>query len=255
MCRHLGYLGTPVLLSSLLFDPPHSLAHQSWAPVDMRGGGTINADGFGVVWYTETGPVRIRRDRPLWTDADLPGLAGAVRAGAVLAAVRSATDGMPVTETAAAPFVHRPWAFSHNGVVAGWPGSVASLAVRIPVPDLVTMDPPTDSGLLWALLRTRLQDGAPLPDAVRDTVLEVAAAAPGSRLNLLVGDGTTLVATAYGHALSVRSAAGGVTVSSEPLDDDTSWRPVPDRHLVVATPSTVDIDPLDAPVADRVRIP
>jgi len=255
MCRHLGYLGPPVSLSSLLFDPPHSLAHQSWAPADMRGGGTINADGFGVVWYTETGPVRIRRDRPLWSDADLPGLAAAVRAGAVLAAVRSATIGMPVTDTAAAPFVHGPWAFSHNGLVAGWPRSVAALAARIPVPDLVTMDPPTDSGLLWALLRGRLLDRAPLPDAVRETVFEVAAAAPGSRLNLLVGDGTMLVATTYGHALSVRSAAGAVTVSSEPLDDDPAWRPVPDRQLVVATSSTVDIGPLDAPVADGVRIP
>jgi glutamine amidotransferase len=234
-----------VVLSSLLFDPPHSLAHQSWAPADMRGGGTINADGFGVVWYAETGPVRIRRDRPLWSDADLPGLAGAVRAGAVLAAVRSATVGMPVTETAAAPFVHDRWAFSHNGVVAGWPGSVAALAARIPVDELVTLDPPTDSGLLWALVRSRLHDGVPLSDAVRAIVAEVAKAAPGSRLNLLVGDGTVLVATAWGHALSVRHLGGGVTVSSEPLDGDPAWRPVPDGHLVIATPSTVDISPIE----------
>ena len=99
MCRHLGYLGPPVPLGRLLFDPPHSLAHQSWAPADMRGGGTINADGFGVVWYGDSGPVRIRRDRPLWSDADLPSLAGSVSAGAVLAAVRSATVGMPVTSS------------------------------------------------------------------------------------------------------------------------------------------------------------
>jgi glutamine amidotransferase len=152
---------------------------------------------------------------------------------------------MPVTETAAAPFVHGPWAFSHNGLVAGWPGSVAGLAARIPLDDLVTMDAPTDSGLLWALVRRRLHDGVPLPDAVRDTVLEVADAAPGSRLNLLVGDGTVLVATVYGHALSVRRTTGGVTVSSEPLNNDPAWQPVPDRRLVVATPSTVDVTPLE----------
>ena len=51
MCRHLAYLGPPVPLRALLFDPPHSLVRQSWAPRDMRGGGTINADGFGVGWY------------------------------------------------------------------------------------------------------------------------------------------------------------------------------------------------------------
>ena len=74
MCRHLAYLGPPVALSALLFDPPHSLSHQSWAPRDMHGGGTINADGFGVGWHTPAGPVRYRRATPLWSDATLPAL-------------------------------------------------------------------------------------------------------------------------------------------------------------------------------------
>jgi len=191
LCRHLGYLGPPVPLRDLLFDPPHSLAHQSWAPRDMRGGGTINADGFGVVWYdTTTGrPVRYRRDRPLWSDADLPALASAVRAGAVLAAVRSATVGMPVTESAAAPFLDARWAFSHNGVVAGWPDSVTGLAGALPVRDLLTLDAPTDSALLWAFVRDRLRGGAQLARAVAATVAEVTAVAPGSQLNLLASLG------------------------------------------------------------------
>ena len=246
MCRHLGYLGPPVPLADLLFDPPHSLAHQSWAPSDMRGGGTINADGFGVVWYdTVTGrPVRYRRDRPLWSDGDLPALAGVVRAGAVLAAVRSATVGMPVTEPAAAPFLDGRWAFSHNGVVAGWPDSVAGLAAALPVRDLLTLDAPTDSALLWALVRHRLRAGDELASAVAGTVAEVAATAPGSRLNLMATDGSVLVATVRGHALSVRASAGSVLVSSEPLDADPGWAPAPDGHLLVATQSTVDISPL-----------
>ncbi|MFD0822421.1 ergothioneine biosynthesis protein EgtC, partial [Micromonospora zhanjiangensis] len=72
MCRHLAYLGPPLSLAALLYDPPHALARQSWAPVDMRGGGTVNADGFGVGWYpADGGPVRYRRDVPLWADATL----------------------------------------------------------------------------------------------------------------------------------------------------------------------------------------
>ena len=55
MCRHLAYLGPPVTLAALLLDPPHGLLHQSWAPADMRGGGTVNADGFGVGWYPRRG--------------------------------------------------------------------------------------------------------------------------------------------------------------------------------------------------------
>ncbi len=245
MCRHLGYLGPPIPLASLLFDPPHSLAHQSWAPKDMRGGGTINADGFGVAWYPDGGnPVGYRRTSPLWTDADLRVLARATAAAAIIAAVRSATVGMPVTEPAAPPFLERQWLFSHNGVVAGWPDSVSPLASRLPVQDLLTLDAPTDSALLWALVRHRLRAGAPLAEAVRETVVEVAAAAPGSRLNVLATNGTTLVATTLGHALSVRAGHGAVLLSSEPLDRDPAWRPVPDGHLVIATQSTVDISPL-----------
>ncbi len=245
MCRHLAYLGPPVPLSALLFDPPHSLAHQSWAPRDMRGGGTINADGFGVGWYPDgADPLRYRRQCPLWTDLDLPALARETVGGAVLAAVRSATVGMPVTATAVAPFAEGRFLFSHNGVVHGWPDSIAPLAARLPVTDLLTLDAPTDAALLWALVRHRLRAGFDLGKALQDTVREVLEAAPGSRLNLLLTDGVELAATAVGHALSVRHRDGAVLVASEPLDGDPAWSPVPDGTLVVASPSTVDSQPL-----------
>lgn len=239
MCRHLAYLGPPVTLAELLMEPPHSLLRQSWAPADMRGGGTVNADGFGVGWYPPgcTEPVRYRGDRPIWADENLRRLAAASTAGAVLAAVRSATVGMPVTETAAAPFTEGRWLFSHNGLVVGWPDSVVGLAGRLPLRDLLTLDAPTDAALLWALVRHRLRHGAAPADALADTVAEVTAAAPGARLNLLFTDGRVVVATAVGHALSVRRGAGAVLVASEPLDDHPDWRPVPEGHLLVATPA------------------
>ena len=243
MCRHLAYVGVPIPLSALLFDPPHSLAHQSWAPHDMRGGGTINADGFGVGWYAD-GPIRYRRATPLWSDTTLPALAAALRVSAALAAVRSATAGMPVVETAAAPFGDGPWLFSHNGVVAGWPDSVAKLAATLPTADLLTLQAPTDAALLWALVRHRLRGGAEPAEAVAATVAEVESAAPGSRLNLLLTDGSSIVATTLGHALSVRRGGKSVLVSSEPLDDDPAWRPVPDRTLLAAGPSDLTLIPL-----------
>src|SRR3954469_19771614 len=202
MCRHLAYVGPPVPLARLLFDAPHSLSHQSWAPRDMRGGGTINADGFGVGWYTPSGTVRYRRNTPIWSDTTLPGLAASVSSAAVLAAVRSATAGMPVVETAAAPFGEGPWLFSHNGVVAGWPSSVAQLAGTLPPADLLTLDAPTDAALLWVLVRDRLRDGASPSGALAAVVAEVSLAALGSRLNLLLTDGVALAATTVGHSLS-----------------------------------------------------
>ena len=53
MCRHLGYLGPPRSVRELLHDGENSLMRQSWAPREMRGGGTINADGFGAVYRDE----------------------------------------------------------------------------------------------------------------------------------------------------------------------------------------------------------
>jgi glutamine amidotransferase len=251
VCRHLAYLGPPIPLADLLFTPPHSLERQSWAPADMRGGGTINADGFGVAWFPnpDEPPIRYRRSVPLWTDAGLPALAAATRSGAILAAVRSATVGLPVTETAAAPFTDGRWLFSHNGKVTGWPDSVAGLAAALPVRDLLTLDAPTDSALLWALVRARLQAGLAPDKALAGVVADVAAAAPGSRLNLLLTDGATIAATTWGHSLSYLSTVDGVLVASEPLSPDPAWTAVPDLSLLVAAPPAVTVIALEGAVS------
>ncbi|HET7325680.1 MAG TPA: ergothioneine biosynthesis protein EgtC [Nocardioidaceae bacterium] len=248
MCRHLAYLGPPATLAELLLEPPHSLLRQTWAPADMRGGGSVNADGFGVGWYDEAGtPMRYRRSCPMWADSNLADLARSTRSAAVLAAARNGTAGMPVIETACAPFRDGRWLFSHNGRVAGWPDSVEKLAARLPTVDLMTLDAPTDSALLWALVRHRVRAGDTLGDAVAAVTAAVVAAAPGSRVNLLVTDGTAVAATTWAHSLSLRHDDGAVLVASEPCDPaDPRWHPVPDGHLVTATPSDVQVSPIDA---------
>lgn len=247
MCRHLAYLGPPVSLAEIVLDPPHSLHHQSWAPTDMRQGGTVNTDGFGLGWYaTAAEPVRYRRSAPIWADESLPAIARTTYAGAVLAAVRSGTTGMPITEQACAPFTDGRWLFSHNGVITGWPESVAKLAERVPVADLLRLDAPMDSAVLWAMLRHRLRSGEPAAEAVQTVVTEVAAAAPESRLNVLLTDGEQVVATTWWHSLSVRQTDDSVAISSEPWDlNDPTWRPVPDRQLVLATRETLEVYPME----------
>jgi glutamine amidotransferase len=255
MCRHVAYLGPALPLADLLFTAEHGLVHQSWAPRDMRGGGTINADGFGIGWYPPTSdtpegrpatlPVRYRRAGPIWSDQALPGLAANTVVSAALAAVRSATIGMPVESTAAAPFGEGPWLFSHNGIIVGWPDSVLNLAQRLPVRDLVTLESPTDAALLWVLVRDRLRNGAAVGAALAETARQVCGAAPGSRLNLLLTDGRTIAATTVGHSLSLRQAAGAVYLASEPLDHDTSWHRIPDGRLVTATVAGTHITDLE----------
>ncbi|MFK4107694.1 ergothioneine biosynthesis protein EgtC [Streptomyces sp. NPDC002176] len=247
MCRHLAYLGPEQPLKRLLLDPPHSLYRQSWAPRRQRNG-TVNADGFGVGWYADGDPVpaRYRRSGPIWADQSLLDLARVVRSGAVLAAVRDATLTGADAEAAAAPFASGRWLFSHNGAVAGWPDSAAPLVSLLPPVDVLSLQARTDSAFVWALVLHRLRSGEAPEHALAGTVRQLAEAAPASRLNLLLTDGGTVTATAWGDSLWYRAEPGrAVTVASEPYDDDPLWREVPDRTVVTASRTEVRLDPVE----------
>ncbi|MFH8606801.1 ergothioneine biosynthesis protein EgtC [Streptomyces sp. NPDC018029] len=251
MCRHLAYLGPPEPLGGVLVTPAHSLFRQSWAPRRQRYG-TVNADGFGVGWYAEGDPVpgRYRRSGPIWGDASFADLARVVRSGALLGAVRDATLAGADGEAAAAPFASGPWLFSHNGAVTGWPRSLAPLTGTLPPDELLSMEARCDSALVWALVLHRLRRGDEEGQALADTVLEVAEAAPASRLNLLLTNGETITATAWGDTLWYLAEPGRRTVvASEPYDDDPHWREVPDRTLLAASRTDVLLTPLKEPPA------
>lgn len=256
MCRHLGYLGPPVALDELLLRPAHSLLEQTWAPHDMRAGGTVNVDGFGAGWYPQgTGtPTRYRAAVPMGADASFAELASTVSSPAVLGAVRSATVGTPVVRTACAPFTDGTWLFSLNGRVSGWPDSLADLAAKLDTVDLMTLEAPVDSAVVWALLRRRLHQGQPAETAVRDLLHEVVSAASESRMNLMLTDGSVLIATTWTHSLSLWRDHDAVIAASEPFgpgdgadgspQEATGWEAIPDRHLVVADTGHVSITPL-----------
>jgi gamma-glutamyl hercynylcysteine S-oxide hydrolase len=249
MCRHLAYLGPGEPLGRLLVEPEHGLYRQSWAPRRQRYG-TVNADGFGVGWYAEGDPVpaRYRRAGPVWADPSFADLVRVVRSGALLAAVRDATVAGADQEAAAAPFTAGPWLFSHNGAVQGWPQSLAPLTGSLPAVDLLSLEARNDSAFVWALALARLRGGDETGQALADTVLEVAEAAPGSRLNLLLTDGETIAATAWGDTLwYLARPGGGTVVASEPYDDDPHWREVPDRTLLAASGTEVLLTPLKEP--------
>ena len=244
MCRHLAYLGPDVTLGDVLVEPPWGLYTQSWAPREQQHG-TVNVDGFGVGWYVQGDPLpaRYRRDRPIWADGTFADLARVVRSGAFLAAVRSATPGMAAGEAAAAPFAGGGWLFSHNGAVKGYPDSVAELAAGLPPDRLIALEAATDSALLWAMTRQRLDAGATLGDALTGVVAEAEQHCE-ARLNLLLTDGRLIAATAVGNSLAVLVGEDDVVVASEPYDDDPGWVRVQDRSLVLARPGSMTVSTL-----------
>lgn len=251
MCRHIAFLGDDEPLGEVLVKPGQGLLRQSWAPRHQRYG-TVNADGFGVGWYAEGDPVpaRYRRAGPVWADLSFADLARVVRSRALLAAVRDATEAGADGEAAAAPFAADRWLFSHNGALRGWPECAAGLAASLPAVELLSMEARCDSALIWALVLHRLRAGDEMGRALAETVTDLAAAASGSRLNLLLTDGASIAATVWGDTLWYLAEPGRRTVvASEPYDDAPRWHRVPDRTLLVATRTDVLLTPLKEPTA------
>ncbi len=231
MCRHAAWLGRPRTLRDLLVDPPYGLVQQSFSPRRQRYG-TVNADGFGVGWFSaeRTAPARYRRAVPIWSDPSFASLAGVVRSGCVLGAVRSATVGGPGGEEACAPFLLPGGVLlSHNGAVP-----VAAIAPLVSPAALGAVGSTVDSAFVAASVADRLAgpSGGGLAAALAATVRAVAAVAPAARLNLLATDGAVVAATTWGDTLCFRIADGGVAVGSEPSDDEAGWTDVPDRSLL-----------------------
>ena len=226
MCRHIGWLGAPRSLGSLVVEPEHGLLRQSYAPRRQRHG-LMNADGWGAGWWTPDlpAPARWRAARPLWGDASFASVAPHVSAAAIIAAVRSATTGMPLDETATAPFQSGRWLLSHNGRLD-----------RSLLPDAAwrSAESVCDSAVLASWLLEA-------PEELGPRICEIGARDPSARLNVLAGDGERLLATAWGDTLSVLVTHDSVAVASEPYDDDPGWRDVPDRSLLTATPDGVAV--------------
>ncbi|MEU1879129.1 ergothioneine biosynthesis protein EgtC [Streptosporangium sp. NPDC020072] len=236
MCRHAAWLGAPRSVASLVSEPEHGLLRQSYAP-RMQRHGLINADGFGIGWYDagRAEPVRYRRSVPMWADANLPALAEVARSSCLLAAVRSASEGMPIEESATAPFADGAWLLSHNGRVAR--GPVRELAGD------AGAESTCDAAWVAAAVFVRRRAGLTLGDALSEVVVTAGAKDPAGRLNLLACDGSSLAATTWGDTLFL-NLEDGVLVASEPLDDRSGWQAVPDRSLVLASIDGVRVQPL-----------
>jgi gamma-glutamyl hercynylcysteine S-oxide hydrolase len=227
MCRHLGWLGREVAVSSLTLDPPHGLRVQSYAPRRQKHA-LLNADGWGVGFFDGATPRRWRSAAPMWGDVSFDSIAPVLRSHCVVAAVRSATVGMPIEAGATAPFTDGHWLLSHNGIVDRGVLPASSWAESV-----------CDSAILADLIFARGLD------ALGDTIVEVGTKDPDARLNILAANGSRLVATTWGDTLSILRRDDGLVLASEPYDDDSGWEDVPEHHLVEVTAERVTLTALD----------
>src|SRR5690554_1225988 len=158
MCRFAAYLGPTITLERFLLEPPHSLVRQSYQPREMSTA-LLNADGFGIGWYTQERTCVYRNPQPIWSDPNLRGIARSLERPLWLAYVRSATDELSTHHVNTQPFCDEELLFLHNGYIDGFahtlrPRIRSWLDPRIEA----NVHGSTDSEYLFAVLRQLLQD-------------------------------------------------------------------------------------------------
>ena len=251
MCRLIAYLGAPITPAHLVFAGEHSLYEQSWAPRELLTG-SVNADGYGVVWYAHGLPARIAEARPIWHDPELERTLSAVTATCTIAALRNSTLGVPVDRSAALPLTLDRWTFVLNGFVPEFrQRHMRALRSRLPDELYAELRGVSDSETLFLIAVAALREGAGPVEA-----LEAAFGAVRERvgkreaqLNMVLADGERIAAVRASTVLMTNSlyvaerppfAPDGVVLASEPPEPGACWQAV-DGHswIEIAADGTV----------------
>jgi predicted glutamine amidotransferase len=215
MCRALAYLGQPVLLDHLLYQPDSALVKQAYMPKMLH---MLNLAGFGLKAWDRTSPEPdlpysyASTSLPVF-DRNLKSLAEKVSATAVLAHVRGVaySTGVDISPQNVHPF-HYPGfriALAHNGDLAGIRDMRPLLLGHIRPEIAALISGTTDSEWIYALLASQLDDPrrdtdaaalARAVDATLGIIRRVRAQlgiAVSSSANLFIHTGTQVAAVRY----------------------------------------------------------
>ncbi len=258
MCRMAAYIGPEILLEKFLLRPPHSLMVQSWKPQELNYA-TMNADGYGFGWYNEGGePAIYTNPMPIWSDSNLPHLAGSMYADIWLANIRSATPGLAVNQANTQPFYHQDLMFMHNGFLRGFSETLRPEFQQYLAPEAAAIvQGNTDSEYLFALLCHFLQDeDLSIENALSEmfALLEEWLQDLPALLNLIISDGERLYATRHAENHECPSLyfstddedfPDGQLIASERMTTSDYWQPVPEHHLLIISadgpPEIIDL--------------
>jgi glutamine amidotransferase len=215
MCRALLYLGQPVLLDNLLFQPDSALVRQSFMPKMLH---MLNLAGFGMrAWDPQSASPEqaysyYSQSLPVF-DRNLQNLAQKVRPTCVLAHVRGVaySTRVEISLQNVHPFHFKdfPVVMAHNGDLANFSMMKPLLAPHIRPEYLSQIHGTTDSEWIYALLASQLS-GSPdfleeqsLFGAIQSTLAILREArsklgiAISSSVNLFVANGRQLAAVRY----------------------------------------------------------
>jgi len=273
MCRFLAYLGKPIVLDKLLYQPKNSLVHQSYHAQERKE--PLNGDGFGVGFYVpeiDPAPALFVSTTPAWNNRNLRYNAPKIRSHCIFAHVRAASYG-EVSEMNCHPFHYGKFLFMHNGQIGGFKIVKRKLRQRLSDELYNWIQGTTDSEHFFALFLNNLlkkgkQDEYRAPDmanAMEETFAELmellgeSGIDEPSYMNVAITNGKYIVATRCTLGPSAEAAtlyhsegsrfecddgvcrmvqAGpakhAVLVVSEKLTEaKADWRETPKNHLVI----------------------
>jgi len=269
MCRIYGFRATEeTKVECSLVHAQNALMLQSRADKTGR----MHSDGWGIAFYHNTHPERERRATAAFEDLHFSDTVARIFTRTVLAHVRLATVGEPSLVNSH-PFIAGRWAFVHNGTVRGF-DCLRDRLLAETVPELrAQIQGATDSEHAFCWLLSRMLRGGcdwrkpcdnvdRLSQIVGESVSELARRSAAveqekpPRLNFMLTDGQTLVATRWENSLFWLQRVGvhdceicgiphvhhqpnveyrAVVIASEPITDE-KWVEVPNFSLLSVDP-------------------
>ncbi len=210
MCRFIAYLGKPVKLEDLLYNPTNSLIKQSYQAREREV--PLNGDGFGIGWYNKSDdlePCVQTYISPAWSNRNLQRLSREISAPNIFAHVRAASPGLVVMDTNVHPFQYQNLLWMHNGSVAEFEKIKRPLRATLPDHLYNFIQGTTDSEHAFALFLKHLEkppfeaDVAEMRKALVETIHQLdeftnkANIKKASFYNFAVTNGKELVVSRY----------------------------------------------------------
>src|SRR6266849_5924094 len=176
MCRMFAvHASSPTKAAGSLLSAPHSLVTQSCSDVEE---GFCHQDGWGIGYYVEGQPRRVRSAKAAPGDPQYKECVEALASSTLLAHVRRASAGSVAVRNSH-PFIYGRWLFAHNGTLTGFAEGRGRLLAAIPMHLWDGIEGDTDSEHAFRLVLARLEKATGSLDGSIDAQLaarEMAAA-------------------------------------------------------------------------------
>ncbi len=246
MCRWMAYTGDSVYIETLLYEPEHSLVHQSLGA--RKSEVTVNADGFGLGWYdAREEPGLYHEVMPAWSDCNLKNLAHHIRSNLFFAHVRAST-GTATNRTNCHPFSYKNWLFMHNGQIGEYDKLRWHLDRLIPENLYSFRRGATDSEIIFLLmiangLETNVNKAITSTLKQIETLMEQNGITEPLRFASTLSDGDKLTVIRYSSdhqspTIYSKSFDRHIVVGSEPLElSGDGWTLIPEGHIATLDPT------------------